>query len=145
MHDVLSRLHLECRLSLYREIRIENSLTAENGAHVRLKMGVEVEVTVEAKPEDTIPARTQLDRVLGEQEEERSRARRQGNEGCPFLRCLSCVCVTFRATFAKLSAPEPMPLRPLCAQWKTSKQFAPNLLRYYKGRSKPSNGTLLSA
>ena len=41
---------------LYREIRIENSLTLENGGEVRLKVGVDVEVTVEAKPEDTIPA-----------------------------------------------------------------------------------------
>ena len=42
---------------LYREIRIENVLTAENGDDVRLKVGIEVEVTVEAKAEDTIPAR----------------------------------------------------------------------------------------
>jgi hypothetical protein len=39
---------------LYWEIRIENTLTAENGDNVRLKMGVEVEVTAGAKPEDTI-------------------------------------------------------------------------------------------
>ncbi len=39
---------------LYREIRIENSLTDENGNEVHLKEGAEVEVTVEAKPEDTI-------------------------------------------------------------------------------------------
>ena len=41
---------------LYREIRIENTLMAENGAEVHMKMGNEVEVTVEATPEDTIPA-----------------------------------------------------------------------------------------
>jgi uncharacterized protein YfaS (alpha-2-macroglobulin family) len=35
---------------LYREIRIENSLTDENGKKVRLKKGAEVEVTVEVKP-----------------------------------------------------------------------------------------------
>ena len=36
------------------EIRIENSLTDENGNEVRLKEGEKVEVTVEAKPEETI-------------------------------------------------------------------------------------------
>jgi len=40
---------------LYREIRIENTLTDENGDQVRLKPGAEVEVTVEAPPEATIP------------------------------------------------------------------------------------------
>ena len=41
---------------LYREIRIENALTDENGDEVRLKKGVEVEITVEADPEATTPA-----------------------------------------------------------------------------------------
>src|ERR1700693_2425880 len=41
---------------LYREIRIENTLTDENGDHVRLKQGAEVEVPVEAPPEATTPA-----------------------------------------------------------------------------------------
>jgi hypothetical protein len=40
---------------LYREIRIENTLTDENGDRVRLKQGADVEVTVEAEPEATIP------------------------------------------------------------------------------------------
>jgi hypothetical protein len=40
---------------LYREIRIENTLTDENGDEVRLKAGAEVEVTVEAPPEATVP------------------------------------------------------------------------------------------
>jgi hypothetical protein len=40
---------------LYREIRIENTLTDENGDQVRLKLGAEVEVTVEATPEATTP------------------------------------------------------------------------------------------
>jgi hypothetical protein len=40
---------------LYREIRIENTLTDENGDQVRLKQGAEVEVTVEAPPEATTP------------------------------------------------------------------------------------------
>ena len=40
---------------LYREIRIENTLTDENGAKVRLKQGAEVEVTVEATRQGTTP------------------------------------------------------------------------------------------
>ena len=38
---------------LYQEIRIENSLTDENGDEVSLKRGAHVEVTVEAAAEDT--------------------------------------------------------------------------------------------
>jgi hypothetical protein len=38
---------------LYREIRIENTLTDEKGNEVQLKPGAQVEVTVEAEPEDT--------------------------------------------------------------------------------------------
>jgi len=37
----------------YKEIRIENTLTDENGREVKLKPGVEVEVTIEADPEAT--------------------------------------------------------------------------------------------
>lgn len=40
---------------LYREIRIENTLTDENGEKVRLKAGAEVEVKIEASPEATAP------------------------------------------------------------------------------------------
>jgi hypothetical protein len=40
---------------LYREIRIENTLTDEDGNEVRLKQGAEVEVTVEADKEATTP------------------------------------------------------------------------------------------
>jgi hypothetical protein len=40
---------------LYREVRIENTLTGENGEKVSLKPGAEVEVTIEANPEETIP------------------------------------------------------------------------------------------
>jgi hypothetical protein len=39
---------------LYREIRIENTLTDNDGQEVRLKPGAEVEVTVEADPEATV-------------------------------------------------------------------------------------------
>jgi hypothetical protein len=41
---------------LYREIRIDNTLTDENGEKVRLKVGAEVQVTVEAAAEATVPA-----------------------------------------------------------------------------------------
>src|SRR6266853_5790201 len=40
---------------LYQEIRIENTLTDENGEPVRLKKGAQVDVTVEADPEATHP------------------------------------------------------------------------------------------
>jgi hypothetical protein len=40
---------------LYREIRIENTLTDEKGDKVRLKQGAEVEVTIEAPPGATVP------------------------------------------------------------------------------------------
>jgi hypothetical protein len=42
---------------LYREIRIENTLTDENGRAVKLKEGAEVEVTVEAEVAATAPKR----------------------------------------------------------------------------------------
>jgi hypothetical protein len=38
---------------LYRELRVNNTLTDENGETVRLKPGAEVEVTIEAEPEAT--------------------------------------------------------------------------------------------
>ncbi|MGC2196167.1 MAG: hypothetical protein WA628_15960 [Terriglobales bacterium] len=38
---------------LYREIRIDNSLTNAEGETVKLKPGAEVEVTIEADPKDT--------------------------------------------------------------------------------------------
>jgi len=40
---------------VYREIRIEDKFTDENGSQVRLKPEAEVEVTVEAEPEATVP------------------------------------------------------------------------------------------
>ena len=40
---------------LYREVRIENTLTGENGEEVRLKQDADVDVTVEADPKDTTP------------------------------------------------------------------------------------------
>jgi len=38
---------------LYKEIRIENALTDENGEKVQLKPGAEIKLTVEAEPEAT--------------------------------------------------------------------------------------------
>jgi hypothetical protein len=48
-----AQISIEGADHLYREIRIENSLTDENGNEVRLKPGAEVEVTVEAPLEAT--------------------------------------------------------------------------------------------
>jgi hypothetical protein len=42
---------------LYKEIRVDNSLTNENGEEVKLKEGAKVDVTVEAHPDATIPAK----------------------------------------------------------------------------------------
>jgi hypothetical protein len=39
---------------LYREIRIENALTGQDGEEVRLKPGAPVEVTVEVDPENVV-------------------------------------------------------------------------------------------
>ncbi len=43
---------------LYREIRIENTLTDEKGNEVKLVKGAQVDITVEADPNDTIPKNT---------------------------------------------------------------------------------------
>lgn len=42
---------------LYKEIRLENALVDENGKKVKLKEGAKVEVTLEADPKDTTPAK----------------------------------------------------------------------------------------
>ena len=52
-----AQISIEGADDLYREIRIENSLTDENGDGVRLKEGADVEVTVEADKDATIPER----------------------------------------------------------------------------------------
>jgi hypothetical protein len=48
-----AQLAVEGADHLYRELRIENTLMDENGDRVRLKQGAEVEVTIEAEPDDT--------------------------------------------------------------------------------------------
>ena len=40
---------------LYREIRVENALQDENGNRVALKLGAQVDVTIEADPSATRP------------------------------------------------------------------------------------------
>lgn len=50
-----AQIAIEGAEDLYREIRIDNTLTDENGHKVALKRGVEVEVTIEAPPEATVP------------------------------------------------------------------------------------------
>ncbi len=50
-----AQIEVEGADDMYREIRIENSLTAENGQQVRLKKGADVDVTVEADQEATNP------------------------------------------------------------------------------------------
>ena len=40
---------------LYREIRVENALQDENGNRVALKLGAQVDVTIEADPSATKP------------------------------------------------------------------------------------------
>lgn len=50
-----AQISLEGADDLYREIRIENTLTDQNGNLVRLKKGAEVEVTVEAHRAETVP------------------------------------------------------------------------------------------
>jgi hypothetical protein len=50
-----AEISIEGADTLYQEIRIENSLTDENGDEVHLKKGAQVEVTVEAEKGATIP------------------------------------------------------------------------------------------
>ncbi len=50
-----AQLAVEGADHLYRELRIENPLTDENGDKVRLKQGAEVEVAIEAEPGATTP------------------------------------------------------------------------------------------
>jgi len=40
---------------LYGEIRVENALVNENGEKVKLKVGAQVEVIIEADAKETVP------------------------------------------------------------------------------------------
>jgi len=50
-----AQISIEGADELFRQIRIENSLTDKNGDEVRLKRGAQVEVTVEADKDATTP------------------------------------------------------------------------------------------
>jgi len=50
-----AQIDVEGADDLYRELRIENTLTTEDGEKVKLKKGAEVDVTVEADPTATTP------------------------------------------------------------------------------------------
>jgi hypothetical protein len=50
-----AQIQVEGADELYREIRIENALTDADGNPVRLKKGADVDVTIEADPNDTKP------------------------------------------------------------------------------------------
>jgi hypothetical protein len=50
-----ARISVEGADHLYREIRIDNTLTTENAEKVSLKPGGQVKITVKAEPETTIP------------------------------------------------------------------------------------------
>jgi len=50
-----AQITVEVAEELFKEIRIENSLTDANGEEVKLKPGAQVEVTVEANLNDTNP------------------------------------------------------------------------------------------
>lgn len=52
-----AQISVEGADDLYKEIRLENTLTDENGKEVKLKEGAKVEVTLEADPKDTTPAK----------------------------------------------------------------------------------------
>ena len=54
-----AQISIEGADELYREIRIENTLTDENGDEVRLKKAAEVDVTLEADPKAITPKNKQ--------------------------------------------------------------------------------------
>jgi hypothetical protein len=50
-----AQIAVEGAEALYREIRVDNTLQNAAGEDVSLKLGAQVEVTIEAKPEATTP------------------------------------------------------------------------------------------
>jgi hypothetical protein len=50
-----AQISVEGAEELYREIRVENTLQDGAGNEVGLKVGAEVEVTIEAEPDATVP------------------------------------------------------------------------------------------
>jgi hypothetical protein len=57
-----AQISIEGADDLYREIRIENTLSNENGEEVRLKRGAEVDVKVEVDPKGTTPNNREEDK-----------------------------------------------------------------------------------
>ncbi len=51
-----AQINVEGADHLYKEIRIVNEFTDDNGEAVKIKEGAEVQVTVEADATDTLPA-----------------------------------------------------------------------------------------
>ncbi len=49
-----AQIDIESADDLYREIRIENTLTDEHGEEVRLKQGAQVDVSIEADTDATL-------------------------------------------------------------------------------------------
>jgi len=50
-----AQIEVEGADHLYREIRVENTLTDGSGEEVKMKPGAHVDVTIEADPEETTP------------------------------------------------------------------------------------------
>ncbi len=50
-----AQISVEDAEHLYREIRVDNTLTDENGKEVALKPGAHVQVTIEADKDATVP------------------------------------------------------------------------------------------
>ena len=51
-----AQISIEGADNLYKELRIENKLIKEDGEEVKLKVGAEVEVKVQAPAGETVPA-----------------------------------------------------------------------------------------
>ena len=67
-----AQIAVEGAEDLYRELRIENNLTNENGEQVRLKSGAEVEVTIEAEPEATTALKEDIESDKKERKNDRN-------------------------------------------------------------------------
>jgi len=66
---------------LYKEIRIENTLTDEKGQEHKLKSGADVEVTIEADPSATVPKNENEDNsgpAAGKKKQENHEAKSTG-------------------------------------------------------------------
>jgi hypothetical protein len=55
VHPEKAQIVVDGAEELYKEIRVENTLHDGNGKTVGLKPGAEVEVTIEAEKEETVP------------------------------------------------------------------------------------------